>query len=115
MKFGFIHCTALLLSCSVFASPNVFIGETTCGLLDGRGNSTVAKDPQIKSEGSKHGGYVFKCAAKEVANTTGKQVTFHHGNTGLSCNTPEGNTEKWLEIIKTNGDVTLRCEVNPNN
>jgi len=49
----------------------------------------------------------LKCYATGVANDTGKAIRF----SGFLCETPAGNTYRSWEVIDTEGNATLTCQV----
>lgn len=85
----------------------VIIKDQLCGLLDGRGYPVMTNAMQaVKTFG---GTTMLSCKANKVATSGKKTVFWNYENTGISCWTLYGATNKWQETVSASGEATLQC------
>ena len=77
-----------------------------CGVFDGDGNGVFTPDGRISVvTSSAHTTLI--CKADGVANSTGQAVIFKN----FGCGTALGFTTDSMNIVSSEGDVTLRCRI----
>jgi len=84
----------------------VTITEFGCNMWDQYGNVTVSSESQ-SSVANSAGNTTLKCYATGVANDTGKAVRL----SGQVCYTYLGVTTRMYQVIDTEGNATLTCQV----
>jgi hypothetical protein len=95
---------------SIAKSPNaaVVVKNGACSLLDATGASVPGDRSHVVV--NKKGTH-FVCRAKGLANDTGKAIRYNFANTGLTCQTSLGPTERWQEVISAGGRARLVCHL----
>lgn len=86
--------------------PAVVITEFGCNMWDQYGSVTVQSESQ-SSVANNGGTTTLKCYATGVANDSGKAVRI----SGQLCNTYLGATYRMYQVIDTEGNATLTCQV----
>src|SRR5262245_52969395 len=97
---------ALAASAPVLANNAAYIVDNGgCGMLDQNGDLWIADaDHSVVTHSGKG---TLKCYASGVPNDTGKAIRF----SGFDCYTYAGFTTRSMEVIDTQGNATLTCQV----
>lgn len=111
-RVKFVAASVLMLVASVVYAESAFIiSNVTCGMADGDGDFFSSTDVKQVQTSSKNGNINLKCYAIGVANSTGKAVKYNFNNTGEVCTALSLalTTERWQEVVDTEGNAVLTC------
>ena len=100
---------ALALSASsaamagTIAVPSVW--ASGCSLYNATHGVILGQDWEVTQADS--GNVTVKCKAFGLANNTGKPVKYQN----FACQTPYGSTNRSWEVIDTQGNATMTCQI----
>jgi len=85
------------------ATPSVW--TSGCSMYNATGGLIFGQDWEVKQADS--GNVTVKCMAYGLANSTGKPVKY----VNFACQTPYGLTNRSWEVIDTQGNATMTCQI----
>lgn len=99
---------ALALSASTTAlagtvGPSVWADG--CSMYNATGGQIFGQDWEVIQ--ANNGNVTVKCKAYGLANSTGKPVKYQD----FACQTPYGVTNRSWEVIDTQGNATMTCQI----